>query len=553
MSGLEPMKMQEGVDVVKDFVNFQKTPEGSSINIRDITDFIFDPTDPVDYAIAPLMLFPPAAIASKLLQMGIKGNKLRKTLEKTEKAKGLILGPTRETYTGVAGQMAARQELADLVPHSKTSQLFGNPEYDYMITQSPLTGRELFSYEARDELRADPEYYKREGGLPELIDLVSEIEPRYLKNVVPEELLTQLNIDPEEFYVYEDEPVQKADGGILSLGYGGLAKRGAKGAKPKTRPKKVEEPKVKQEEPAPTTAKKVQEKADEAITKADEVKKAQGIPEGAAAQAAKPGIIQRGKNFLKPIKKPALIGGGIFLGSQIFSGRDRSDAERPQEPTISQDFDIENKTFDIDDIATSDKWANIMKYNLVQNQGFQVDDQGNFVEKPKFLDYLKALPSSYMDKVSRDTDFAKKMMAGFLNMMKPVEGYVPVNPVVAFGEGYLGEETRQAEMLPADAKLLEYLKANPEQYARMLSLEKTRAGAIGEYKIEEAQKQAEEIKRSLIQKSSKYTGDDYSDLNVYYKDPSTGKPVGPIDGTKLMSLQDRGLGFFENEFYLEPK
>lgn len=63
-------------------------------------------------------------------------------------------------------------------------------------------------------------------------------------------------------------------------------------------------------------------------------------------------------------------------------------------------------------------------------------------------------------------------MAGFLNMMKPVEGFVPVNPVVAFGEGYLGEETRQADMLPADAKLLEYFKNNPEAYKDMLALEK---------------------------------------------------------------------------------
>lgn len=543
MSGLEPMKMQEGGDVVKDFVNFQKTPEGSPINIRDITDFIFDPTDPVDYAIAPLMFFPPAAIASKLLQMGIKGNKLRKTLEKTEKAKGLILGPTRETYTGVAGQMAARQELADLVPHSKTSQLFGNPEYDYMITQSPLTGRELFSYEARDELRADPESYKREGGLPELIDLVSEIEPRYLKNVVPEELLTQLNIDPEEFYVYEDEPVQKADGGILSLAKGGrVAKKIAKEAKPKTRPKKVEEPKVKQEEPAPTTAKKVQEKADEAITKADEVKKAQGIPEGAAAQAAKPSMI-------KKAVKPTLIGAGIVAGASLLPGGDKSDAKRPQEPTIRQDSTTTDdiiKTFDIDDIATSDKWANIMKYNLVQNQGFQVDDQGNFVEKPKFLDYLKALPSSYMDKVSRDTDFAKKMMAGFLNMMKPVEGYVPVNPVVAFGEGYLGEETRQAEMLPADARLLEYFKANPAEYAKMLELEGTRAGILEDVDAEKVQAQYELIKRSLMSASG-YGADKYGDLEVYYKD----EPMTPRD---LASLQKQGIALFgDPNLILKPK
>ena len=196
-----------------------------------------------------------------------------------------------------------------------------------------------------------------------------------------------------------------------------------------------------------------------------------------------------------------------------------------------------------------------MKKDL-SGKGFDFDPQTQTFtgdKKPSFFDYVKSLPAGYMDKVGDDPDYAKKMMAGFLNMMKPVEGYVPINPVVAFGEGYLGEETRQADMLPADAKLLEYFKNNPEAYKDMLSLEKARAGTIGDYKIEEAQKQAEGIKRNLIQNSSKYTTDDYQDLNVFYKDPQTGKPVGPINATTLMSLQDRGLGFFANEFYLEPK
>ena len=43
-------------------------------------------------------------------------------------------------------------------------------------------------------------------------------------------------------------------------------------------------------------------------------------------------------------------------------------------------------------------------------------------ESPVFFDYVKAFPSSYMEKVSRDPEFAKQMMAGFLAMMQPSEG-----------------------------------------------------------------------------------------------------------------------------------
>ena len=119
-----------------------------------------------------------------------------------------------------------------------------------------------------------------------------------------------------------------------------------------------------------------------------------------------------------------------------------------------------------------------MKNRLITDQGFQLDDKGNFVDKPKFRNYLKSLPGAYADKVQRDPDFAKKMMAGFLNMMKPVEGYVPINPAVAFGEGYLGEETRQADMLPADAKMLQFLQANPDLYDKYLESESAKAGVL---------------------------------------------------------------------------
>ena len=73
---------------------------------------------------------------------------------------------------------------------------------------------------------------------------------------------------------------------------------------------------------------------------------------------------------------------------------------------------------------------------------------------PVFFDYVKAFPSSYMEKVGRDPEFAKQMMAGFLAMMKPVAGPVPVNPFVAFGEAALEEGVRQEESITDQEKLL---------------------------------------------------------------------------------------------------
>ena len=75
----------EGGDAGKSFYNPQKTAPGTGANIRDFTDFLFDPTDPVDYLVLGMMAFPPAGIAAKLIQAGVKGNKLRSTLKKKRK------------------------------------------------------------------------------------------------------------------------------------------------------------------------------------------------------------------------------------------------------------------------------------------------------------------------------------------------------------------------------------------------------------------------------------------------------------------------------------
>ena len=127
-----------------------------------------------------------------------------------------------------------------------------------------------------------------------------------------------------------------------------------------------------------------------------------------------------------------------------------------------------------------------------------------------------------MDKVGDDPDYAKKMMAGFLNMMKPVEGYVPINPAVAFGEGYLGEETRQADMLPADAKLLEYLKRNKGALAKLQSLEATRAGTtIGEGAGSDDVLAGYVLLKEGLREEYGIGEDEIANYDIYYIDPKT--------------------------------
>tara|TARA_R100000654_G_scaffold59211_2_gene85945 strand:+ start:900 stop:1907 length:1008 start_codon:yes stop_codon:yes gene_type:complete len=237
-------------------------------------------------------------------------------------------------------------------------------------------------------------------------------------------------------------------------------------------PSFIKIPKIKTKPPKPDIK---PPKTKSSGTKINETIKA-AKPKKTKAKTTKPktaATIQEGtptkKTFMQRIPTTAKVVVPAVAGASIVPAFFRDGDEDKVKP--DQDFTISNpitndNMFESDtdgsipDTNPSD-WAEIMKARLVNDQGFELDQKGDFVNKPKFRNYLRSLPKAYMDKVSVDQDFAKKMMAGFLNMMKPVEGFVPVNPFVAFGEGYLGEESRQADMLPADVQTLKFLEQNP--------------------------------------------------------------------------------------------
>jgi len=65
MAGVAPIRgYAEGDLVSDDFFTLEKTEEGSGMNLRDVTDFFFDPEDPIDYATIGLMAFPPGYVAA---------------------------------------------------------------------------------------------------------------------------------------------------------------------------------------------------------------------------------------------------------------------------------------------------------------------------------------------------------------------------------------------------------------------------------------------------------------------------------------------------------
>ena len=588
----------EGGDADSRFMDMQRTAEGSGANLRDFTDFIFDPTDPVDYALLPLLAFPPAAIAARLIRMGVKGSKLAKSMKKVEtikdaqrgagaKAKdlfttdpvknmaaanGLLLGPTRSTATSIAGQMTARNELADLTTTN-----------DRNISR--IGGIQLYSQDAKDQIKADPSMVKK-GGLNDLVEL-KELGSEFYdilkdpdgREAIAETIKESISI-PKGIAnlvgTVDSEIVNKRDGGIMYAKAGGavtlskkflnLVKKNKalqnKDGSPKksTKPYKDEianqnaakKQATADKRKATREANKQKAVRDEAerlarskrasdarantgqsaqqrlnsrsaqadvgpprpIAGADGPIKGQGpaisskvddanLNSNAAKKLDDPEIINPGgDNIVPPTgnmvtnairNNKGKIAVGTLAANEAFMplGAENTFFRQPtDDATVTgSDKDSDQVTIYDDDIFNNDPqakipdrdptaWADIMKARIVNDRGIPLDDKGNFTEKPKFMDYLKSLPGAYADKVSRDEDFAKKMIAGFLNMMRPVEGFVPVNSAVAFGDAYFNEETRQADMLPADAKMLEYLKGDDEAFERYLRAEQAKSGVL---------------------------------------------------------------------------
>ena len=652
MSGMAPVRMQEGGDAGKRFMNPQRTADGSGANLRDFTDLIFDPTDPVDYALLPLLVFPPAAIAARLIKMGVKGGKLAKSMKKVEtikdaqrsagaKAKdlfttdpvknmaaanGLLLGSTRASVTGVAGQMTARNELADLGTTNERSI-------------SRLGNTELYSKEARDQIRKDPSSLKK-GGINDLVEIAqlpSEIydiakDPdvregvgQMIKESIPESISNFIGKADEEI-------INRRNGGIVAFKAGGLLKAGKKlteaakkkaadvkkakalAAKKKTDAAKIKSSatkineKLKPKTQTPAQKKAAAERKRQAANRRDAKKRQADIdaktkantdanrgrdtgdfnainpnvgpvkpprPATKVDDVAKSGAsklddaIQEGnvpfKNTLtnNPITRnpfPSTVGAGVIATSlglnPFYEFGDDYDGPDDDGSIISNDENL--RSFDdvfgnnFADTNLPDKdpsaWAQIMKDRIVNDRGIPLDNQGNFTTKPKFMDYLKSLPGAYSDKVQRDPDFAKKMMAGFLNMMKPVEGFVPINSAVAFGEGYLGEESRQSDMLPADAKMMEYLKSNPEMYDKYLEGKAAEAGLmLSEVKADEAQKTFNNLKYNLMNRFN-IPFDKDADYKVMYDD-NTGRGKILIDSTAVQAMGAQAVSILARPGY----
>ena len=179
--GMEP---KPGLISEEGFWNPARNKPG--FDIRDITDIVFDPSNPVDYALLPLLAVPPAAAALKLLQTGYKGVKLAVALAKIAKAQQKLPG-----------------------------WALGNPQNKARLLGSPISGRRTYA-----QSQAISEIPGIAGGVKEVFFPTPEtIEDFFTPPPIPRESegVTLSDLVTGE---YSPVPQRRSGGGISSLSVG---------------------------------------------------------------------------------------------------------------------------------------------------------------------------------------------------------------------------------------------------------------------------------------------------------------------------------------------
>ena len=390
----------------------QLRKDDERLNVRDFTDFIFDPQDPVDLGIAGVAATGvglPAAATAKLANSGRK----------------IVRG------------------IGSLLPEANDSAI-----------------KNYFKYYLGKELADAPELFKEEvqnmadGGVPirgykagKFIDLIKQITGKGKKKDAP-----------------------KKDSDVVEAGSGEIAKKGS-----------------------------------------GLLKKAVAVGGiGGAGYLALPGLFDGGEELsdLDDLRK---------LNTQVSALASNQPATAAKDLSGVKGDNLGKYTLGVLRQMKDD--AGNPKYNYDPITGKLTDKDGN---RPTFLDYVKGFGSGYLEKVSEDPDFAKKMMAGFAAMTMPKEGPVGFSPLglSEFTQGYLGADIALQEAKPADQKVLEYLQQNPEQMPAYLKGQAAAGGTLADLLGKD--KDIDALYRAAIQdaldSNPAYARADLrpSDLELYY-------------------------------------
>jgi hypothetical protein len=575
-SGLEPRRYADG-DLVQKALDLGVTPFGMSDEeimqaisqkqqVDDISgasaDFeeaggegykmfgkdglIFDYTNPVDYAMA----IPVAGWAGAGIKALSTANKLRKLKKGADTVSKLNNPATRGIATG-----AFAADLGyDLATDPEMKDLFNDTAEDEAAKDLETVANEKKEKEEKEKEDASlTDEEKFMNGLGALFQSFGASQgvgdaPTGIKGG----MIKGTAINTPEITRYQgggiagmmpQEPMMMADGGIAKFAAGKevikkKVKEVVKQTAKQIKAAKDKAAKTKATKEANKAAKEAQEAASK--TKALEVAKETTSmpvrpdpgyldafsPSTAAAIANKSArammLARQAKRNAKPIATIAALGGtglgiaGAGISAAINAFKD-PEVIPPKDSTTAAEVKLPDDS--LRDI--------LYNKSLARAQAAGRED-------PSFIDYVASFPGGFSEKSNKDPEFQRQMMAGFLAMMKPTEGFVPRNAFVDFGEAALAEKTRQEGEVPDQLKLIEQLSENPELMEAYKGFQK----ATKPQTFEELQTAANALAASV--KNKLYNGPSKKPI-LKKGSQASGNPE-PIDAITLYQMYEEAGG-----------
>jgi hypothetical protein len=560
-SGLEPRRYADG-DLVQKALDLGVTPFGMSDEeimqaisqkqqVDDISgasaDFeeaggegykmfgkdglIFDYTNPVDYAMA----IPVAGWAGAGIKALSTANKLRKLKKGADTLSKLNNPATRGIATG-----AFAADLGyDLATDPEMKDIFSNDAVD--DAQEDLETvtndqKEKEEKEKEDANLTDEEKEKKKSFLEKMGQVFEAYGASQGVGGAPKGIeggmIKGTAINTPEITRYQgggiasmmpQEPMMMAGGGMVPGVNGGMVPGYGLGAyikkkltdTVKTIVKKAKSEKKPDTKKQTTTKKKTDTKKETGVTKDAPVKEPILPPEFKYIAGAPIGL---GKKVLETLGGVGGIGrGAVRAGVYGTAGTMGYNYLDPFGKKTEVEYQGSSE-----DAAKVNKSESLREFHL-ENSMARAQEAGR--DKPNFMDYLASFPKSYTDKIGSDPEFAQQMMAGFLAMMKPTEGFVPRNAFVDFGEAALAEKARQEGEVPDQLKLMDKLSKDPE----LLNAFKKYSRSAKPLTATELETEMMAVERML--KKSIY-GDNVKDDDKIYKRPATegealGMPIAP--------------------------
>jgi hypothetical protein len=560
-SGLEPRRYADG-DLVQKALDLGVTPFGMSDEeimqaisqkqqVDDISgasaDFeeaggegykmfgkdglIFDYTNPVDYAMA----IPVAGWAGAGIKALSTANKLRKLKKGADTLSKLNNPATRGIATG-----AFAADLGyDLATDPEMKDIFSNDAVD--DAQEDLETvtndqKEKEEKEKEDANLTDEEKEKKKSFLEKMGQVFEAYGASQGVGGAPKGIeggmIKGTAINTPEITRYQgggiagmmpQEPMMMAGGGMVPGVNGGMVPGYGLGAyikkkltdTVKTIVKKAKSEKKPDTKKQTTTKKKTDTKKETGVTKDAPVKEPILPPEFKYIAGAPIGL---GKKVLETLGGVGGIGrGAVRAGVYGTAGTMGYNYLDPFGKKTEVEYQGSSE-----DAAKVNKSVSLREFHL-ENSMARAQEAGR--DKPNFMDYLASFPKSYTDKIGSDPEFAQQMMAGFIAMAKPTEGFVPRNAFVDFGEAALAEKARQEGEVPDQLKLMDKLSKDPE----LLNAFKKYSRSAKPLTATELETEMMAVERML--KKSIY-GDNVKDDDKIYKRPATegealGMPIAP--------------------------